>query len=408
MPGMRILFVDDQQKNVADLRRLSKGLGQEWESEIVESGAQALAALDKECFDVVVSELTMSDMNGVQLLKKVKELCPGSVRLILSSQSDRELVLRAAKYAHQILARPIEPTAFKKTVENSQGLRKILDNREMHERLASVESLPSPPRLYNELVSELQSETSSMQNIADLVGQDVSITAKILQLVNSAYFGLPTHIESPRHAVSLLGLDTLQSLVLAVGVFDQFEDPKFPGFSIDSIYDHSMAVGANARNLANCLGLQKRQGEDSLMAGMLHDVGKLVLLKHFQPELKRALELASEESIPLHQAEKEVLGVTHAEIGAHLLSMWGLQDSILEAVALHPSPKNAASPMVNVLTAVHIAYALDQDSDSGIGNDDPSALDMQYLRELDLSGQIKFFRRLCEIEETEEKSPTTA
>jgi HD-like signal output (HDOD) protein len=405
---MRILFADDHPMNVADLRRLAKGLGQEWESEIAEGGTQALAALEKECFDVVVSELAMSDMNGVQLLKKVKELCPGSVRMVLSEQADRELVLQVSKYAHQILAKPIEPIAFNKIVENSLGLRKILDNQEMHERLASVESLPSPPRIYNELVSELQSETSSMQNIADLVGQDVSITAKILQLVNSAYFGLPTHIESPQHAVSLLGLDTLQSLVLAVGVFDQFEDPKFPGFSIDSIYDHSMAVGANARNLANCLGLQKRQSEDSLMAGMLHDVGKLVLLKHFQPELKKALELASEKSIPLHEAEKEVLGVTHAEIGAHLLSLWGLQDSILEAVALHPSPKNAASPMVNALTAVHIAYALDQDSDSRTGDNDQSALDMQYLEELDISGQLKFFRRLCEIEKTEEKNTTPA
>ena len=408
MSAMRILFADDQQKNVADLRQMAKGLGQDWESEIVESGTQALAALGRECFDVVVSELTISDIDGVQLLKKAKELCPGSVRLILSEQADRELVLRATKYAHQIIPKPIEPIAFRKVVENSLGLHKILDNQTMRERLANVESLPSPPKLYNELVSELQSETSSMQNIADLVSQDVSITAKMLQLVNSAYFGMATHIESPQHAVSLLGLDTLQSLVLAVGVFDQFEDPKFPGFSIDSIYDHSMAVGANSRNLANCLGLQKRESEDSLMAGMLHDVGKLVLLKHFQPELKEALELASEQSIPLHEAEKEVLGVTHSEIGAHLLSLWGLQDSILEAVALHPSPKNAMNPMVNVLTAVHIAYALDQDSDRGDQNEDHTALDMQYLKELDLSGQLKFFRRLCEIESTEERSTTPA
>ena len=349
MPGMRILFADDQQKSMADLRQIAKGLGQEWETEIVGSGAQALAEFEKECFDVVVSELAMSDMNGAQLLKKAKDLCPGSVRMILSGQTDRELVLQAAKYAHQIVAKPIEPIAFRKIVENSQGLRKILDNKEMHERLASVESLPSPPKLYNELVSELQSESSSMKSIADLVSQDVSITAKMLQLVNSAYFGLPTHIESPQHAVSLLGLDTLQSLVLALGVFDQFEDPKFPGYSIDSICDHSMAVGANARNLANCLGLQKRQSEDSLMAGMLHDVGKLVLLKHFQPELKKALELALGKSIPLHEAEKEVLGVTHAEIGAHLLSLWGLQDSILEAVALYPSPKRAAKYQIGRL-----------------------------------------------------------
>ncbi|MCK4657410.1 MAG: response regulator, partial [candidate division Zixibacteria bacterium] len=160
MPRMRILFADDHPMNVADLRRLAKGLGQEWESEIAEGGTQALAALEKECFDVVVSELAMSDMNGVQLLKKVKELCPGSVRMVLSEQADRELVLQVSKYAHQILAKPIEPIAFRKIVENSLGLRKILDNQEMHERLASVESLPSPPRIYNELVSELQSETS--------------------------------------------------------------------------------------------------------------------------------------------------------------------------------------------------------------------------------------------------------
>jgi DNA-binding NtrC family response regulator len=149
MPVMRILFADDQQENVADLRQIVKGLGQEWEAEIVECGAKALAALEKDCFDVVVSELTMPDMNGVQLLEKVKEICPGSIRLILSGQAERELVLRASKHAHQILAKPIEPTIFKKIVENSQRLRRILDNKELHERLAGVESLPSPPRIFN-------------------------------------------------------------------------------------------------------------------------------------------------------------------------------------------------------------------------------------------------------------------
>jgi len=406
MPRKRILFAIDHQIDAKDVQQIVKELGSEWEYEIVESGALALASMETECFDVVVCDVAIPDMGGVQLLKRVKERCPGTLRLIVSEQSDRGLILQAAKYAHQFIAKPIDATTFKRQLDNSLGLRKILDNKELRARLASIESLPSPPKIYNELVAELQSETSSMKKIAGLVGQDVSITAKLLQLANSAYFGLPTHIESPQHAVSLLGLDTLQSLVLAVGVFDQFEDPGLPGFSIDSIYDHSMTVGVNARNLAKCFGLHERHSEESLMAGMLHEIGKLVMLKHFQPELSRAIKLAAEKSISLYEAEKEVLGVTHAEIGAHLLSLWGLQDSILEAVALHPSPKNVPSPMINVLTAVHIAYALDRDRDCDSAENEQSALDLQYLKKLDLLGNIQFFRRLCEVDRREQENVT--
>jgi putative nucleotidyltransferase with HDIG domain len=297
--------------------------------------------------------------------------------------------------AHQYVTKPCKPQTLEMMLQNSLGLRRLLTNEALHSRIAKIGSLPSPPAIYNQLVGELQSETANMQKIANLIRQDVSITAKLLQIINSAYFGLPTHVESPLQAVNLLGLDTVKSVVLTAGVFSQFDDPRLPEFSIDQIFNHSIAVGTSARHFANAFGLERRQSEDSLMAGMLHDIGKLVMLTEFKEELSLALKLSERESIRFYEAERRIFGVTHADIGAHLLSLWGLSDSILEAVALHATPNLAPSPMVNVLTAVHLANAIDHDQRSLTNDPMSTYADMAYLKGLGIAGQLPFLRTLC-------------
>jgi len=215
-------------------------------------------------------------------------------------------------------------------------------------------------------------------------------------MVNSAFFGLQNYIESPAHAVNLLGLDAVQNIVLAAGVFDQFEDPKLPGFSLENIYKRSMAVGAGAKFLATTFGLMRRLTDEALMAGMLHDVGKLVMLSHFQGELQESVRLSESESMSLHQAQKEILGCNDAEIGAHLLSLWGLPDSILEAVALHYSPSISPSPIMNVLTSVHLAFALDYDLINKIRDPELSVVDMDYLDKLNMSNQLDSLRNISQ------------
>ncbi|MBD3403913.1 HDOD domain-containing protein [candidate division GN15 bacterium] len=245
--------------------------------------------------------------------------------------------------------------------------------------------------MYTALMSELQSDTASVEKIARLVSKDVGITAKLLQMVNSAFFGLPTQVESPLQAVNLLGFDTVQGLVLAAGTYSRLEADGLPGLSIDGIYPHSMAVGTGAQKIAKALDLDKRKAQDALMAGLLHDIGHLVMLRYFRPELQEALKLSGGVWSELIGAEQQVLGATHAEIGAHLLSLWGLPDSIVEAVAYHHVPSQTPHPMIDVLTAVHLANAFERDHD-GVEETHVDLIDNTYITNLGLSERLASLR----------------
>lgn len=366
-----------------------------WELKFVATGGDALAALQDNKYDLLLTDLSLPDMEASDLLSQARELRPGVVRFVLTAEDNRERVLRAVAQSHQFIAKPVKIDALRMQISNSLALRTVLTDDRLHSRISQIRSLPTLPSIYNQLVSEMQSETASMQKVANLIKQDVSITAKLLQMTNSAFFGLSSRIENPLQAANMLGMDTVKSLVLTAGVFSQFEDPGLPGFSIESIYNHSLAVGTSARHYANAFGLGRKQSEDALMAGMLHDIGKLVMMMNFRDELSQSIQIAEQQKIPMHAAEKQVLGVSHCEIGAHLLSLWGLSDLILEAVTLHDTPAKSTCPMVNILASVHIANAFDHDQNMPDRDPKFTHADLDYLNKLGLAGQLPYLRTLA-------------
>ncbi len=394
MSSRSVLFVG--QEDIAD--DLNHGFTSQqdaWEVAFAVSGDAALKALNTRPFDVVATELNLPDMPAIALLTRVQEQSPGIVRIVFSAGNDRELLLKSLAVAHQLVAKPCKLDALKSQLVNSLALRTILTNEKLHARIAAITRLPVLPNIYTQLVEEMQSETASIQKIAGLIRQDVATTAKVLQMINSAFFGLPTRVENPLQAVNLLGLDTIKSLVLTAGVFSQFRDPEIPGLSLDAIYEHSLAVGAGARNFANAFGLTRKHAEDALTAGMLHDIGKLILMANFQEELREIVRLMHAEKLTIFAAESRVLGVTHCEVGAHLLSLWGLSDQILEAVALHDSPNEAACPATNILAAVHLANAIDHDQKMVDRNPKFTHADCDYLNKIGLCAQLPYLRSLA-------------
>lgn len=397
----RILFVDDQPNVLTGLRRMLHKMQGEWEMEFCESGKEALAIMEKQPFDLVVSDMMMPEMNGAQLLKKVSELYPGTVRFILSGHSDRELILQSVGYAHQYIAKPCDADKLKHYLNSSSGLCQILSNPELHARIAKVKTLPSPPDIYNQIILELQSETASIDIIAKLISKDVSLSAKLLQIVNSAFFGLPQHAESVAKAVNYLGLNTVQGLVLTAGVHDQLKDAGIPEALLESIFNHSIAVGGLAKKTAIEIGLQQVDSDNALVAGLMHDVGKLIMLANFKDEMSAAIRIAQEKSIEPYLAEEEILGANHGEIGAHLLSLWGLHDPILEAVAFHHAPHQAVHSGKNILTAVYIANMIDN-CKPGDGGEFLTSLDTEYLEALDLIDQLPHLQECCKSKIAEE------
>ena len=231
----RIIFVDDEPNLLKGLSRMLRPLREEWEMLFVGSGSDALAALEKDAFDVVVSDMRMPGMDGAQLLAEVAQRYPQIVRIVLSGHMDKEMIYRSVGRAHQYLAKPCDAARLKSTVARACTIRDSLADKFLKELVAGMKSLPSLPSLYIELVEYLQSPEASIQTVGKIIARDVGMTAKILQLVNSAFFGLSRKVGSPSQAVSLLGLDTIRALVLSVQAFSQFDETNLPGFHTESL-----------------------------------------------------------------------------------------------------------------------------------------------------------------------------
>ena len=353
----RILFVDDEPNVLQGLRRMLYSKRKEWEVSFALSGPEALKVLRKRHFDVVVSDMRMPGMDGPQFLEEVRKRHPRIVRIVLSGQSDREMALKSINSTHQFLPKPCDAETLQSAIKQAFTLRGVLGNESLKILVSRMETMPSLPFTYRELVEELGSPDASVKKLSTIISRDLGMTAKVLQIINSAFFGLRTHISKPQQAVSLLGIDTLRALVLYVGIFSQFHRPEL-GVFLGTLQNHSLTVGTLAKRIARAEGLDRYETDHAFMAGLIHDSGKLVLAANLPDLYTRVLKLARDHRKPLEEVERSQLNATPAEVGEYLLGLWGLHDSIIEAVAHHHSPTRGEIGPFSPLSAVHLANVL--------------------------------------------------
>ena len=392
----RLLFVDDEPEVLAGLRRMLRGLRHEWEMVFAESGKQALDLFAEAPFDVVVTDMRMPEMNGAQLLAQIARDFPRAIRIVLSGYSDQDMILKSVCTAHQYLSKPCDAETLKAVITRAASLRETVYNEKVREVISKMETLPSVPTLYARITEALQSPQASMQEIGDIISQDVGMTAKTLQLVNSAFFGLPRKITRVSQAAGLLGLDTIRTLVLTAGVFKAFEQVKIPGFDLDRLWRHSMGVGACARGLARHQALPREAVDTASLAGMLHDAGKLVLAAAMPEAFGKIMEKTRKEDRPLWEVEQEILQTSHAEVGAYLMGAWGLPDSVVEALAFHHQPMKSHVYDVGPLLFTHVCDALSRAIDMGaddIGGN--RLLDRTYLEKLNVMKILPEWQEIC-------------
>lgn len=389
MTKTRVMFVDDEENVLSGLRRMLRSQRQVWDMQFAHGGANALEKLAEQPVDVLVSDMRMPGIDGAELLSRVAQLYPDTVRLVLSGQSEHEKIFRAIGPAHQFMSKPCESEVLINTIQRACGLQERLKKDSLKQVSAKIKTLPSLPSIYCDLVNELKSDEVSIDRVADIIGSDVAMTAKIMQLVNSSFFGLPQHISCPKHAVSLLGLSILQPLVLSADVFDQYEDPGIPGYSLEESVQHSLAVALAAKSIAEAEVGQGETVDDALIAGMMHDVGKLILAVNLTEQTAEAYSLAKRDGIPLWRAEALVMGTTHAEVGAHLLGLWGIPNPIVEAVAFHHRPVECGNREFSALTAVHVANVVQHAEYPSDDTETQLIADLDYLDACGLRGRLE-------------------
>lgn len=381
-----ILFVDDEPRVLDGLRRMLFRYEDLWEAEFASSGAEALSILAASSFDVIVADMRMPGMNGAVLLSEVARLYPQMVRMILSGTWEQDLRMQAAMVAHQYLSKPCDVEVLKDTLDRAFALRDVLVEPALRSLIARTSSLPSTPAAYRDLLQVLQTPDVSAREIGAALARDMGMTAKVLQLVNSAFFGRRRHITSPEEAVMFLGIDTVKALALSLSAFSSFDASRCPQFSIQDLQRHSTVVASLARQIANSRPLAKSALDDAFVAGLLHDVGQLVLVAHHSGQYDHVLRAVKAGNKTLSEAEREIFGTTHAEVGSYLLWLWGLPDSVVEAVAFHHYPGNSKADSFGPVLAVHVANVLadlQPDGTPAYGNQ----IDSTYLARIAITPQ---------------------
>ncbi len=376
----RLLFVDDEALVLSGLRRALHGMRQEWDMQFVDSAAAALLALEREPFDAIISDMRMPLMDGAQLLEQVKERYPSVVRIILSGQSSREAVFRSISPAHQFLSKPCDPQELVTRLGQAFAMRDLLSNQSVKTIISRMPSIPSLPVLYEELTAVLRREDFSLPQIERIIAKDVGMAAKILQLANSAFIGTHGRVSSLLQAVSLIGTETVRTLVLSVHVFSRCDGNSEVTAYLPALWDHSVAAAAMAQRIASSQGCGKALVEESFTAGLLHDLGKVILLAEM---LGKYRQIIGTKAGSIVSVELEQLGCTHAQVGAYLLSIWGLPVPLVHAVAFHHCPSDTKETQFSALTAVHAADAIVSATDAAPLNHDIE-MDLNYLDRLGL------------------------
>jgi len=390
----RILFVDDDASILDGLRRILRPMAAQWKMAFVTSARDALASMNKEPYDIIVSDIRMPVMNGVKLLEQVRAKFPNTIRFALSGYADRQLVNKSVRCAHEFLTKPCDPNILKEAITKACMLHNKLYSEKVTKIVSNLKSLPAMPATYQKVIDLISSPNSSLRQVGKVVAADIGMSAKILQVVNSAYYGLRSRIVDPVHAVVYLGLKAVQALVLTSGIFSKLEQEKVERFAVGALQDHCLRVGGLARAICQSCHMDKKDLDDAMMAGILHDAGKIILITKMPDILSQAIELSRREQKPLYQAEQQLTEVTHAEMGGYLMGLWDLPNNIVEVATFHHAPRDLFCKDFSVAAAVHIADAIDHELCCGLGDGVSVPIDMDYIDQLGLLEKIQRWRRM--------------
>jgi HD-like signal output (HDOD) protein len=360
-PPPRVLFVDDEAFMLRSMERYVRTWADRWEVVCVSEADDAFRALERQTFDVVVSDLHMPSMDGVELLREVQKRHPETVRMILSGNADRYRAAVATSAAHQFLDKSASPGMLRRALERAHAMRGVLADSELRAVVTSENALASAPALVSELALALQSPRVSMMQVGAIVERDVAMTARILQVVSSAFFALPRQMTDAGEAIAFLGAETVHALVVQAKLFEVFE-PTAEHFDMESFQALSLTTSQLSRDIARSVGIESL----SAMAGMLLDVGLLLLAARTPSRWDDAAARAARTGVPLHVAERERLGTTHAEVGAYLLGVWGVDDDVVYAVAHHHREPSRPIERLTLSDVVRIADTLARDPEAAL------------------------------------------
>lgn len=345
-----ILFVDDEKAILKSLQSLFKG--HNYKLYVAQNGKQALNIMSENDIEMVVSDMGMPQMNGHKLLKEVQFLYPKTIRIILGGFSEEKVIYKAVLdgSAKIYLLKPWEPLQMLDVISHLFEFKDMLASRNMLDFIDKIDQLPAVTDIYTKLCALIENEASTAE-MAAVIEEDPAISAKILQLINSAFFN--KKIGSVKQAVIYLGLNVIKDLVLSTSIFNYVAAVSTPYFN--EFFSQQAILTNKILELIYKAFLKKKLPENFMTAGLLHDIGMVMLQQHFSNTYTNAFKESSLQGRPFYVAESEMFAITHQEIGGYLLEWWGIPYPIVESSLYHHDPLGGYTVNRDLVCAVHLA-----------------------------------------------------
>lgn len=298
-------------------------------------GPSAVETMKASPFDVVVTDMRMPVIDGAELLRQVKEAFPRAVRIVLSGQTDADTAMKTVFTAHQFLAKPCDPEKLREVVRRACDLHALVTSEELRSLAGDVSQLPVAPRTYLAITEALAEPACSVDQVASIVERDPALSAKVLQLVNSAFFGMPRSVTSIARATSYLGTLTLKNVALAMESLAAAQQlgQAIPPRDLLAFQVNALLVGSIGRHW---YAGDRSRGDNAFVAGLLRGMGSLLLAAQGRAQL--------------------LGGESHAALSAYLLGLWGLPHGVLEPVAFHQQPERVEHAGLEVVDVVNLAH----------------------------------------------------
>jgi len=367
---------------------VNEALGEAWLTTPVATEADALALLEAGSFDALLVDFNLGDSDASDLLNHALEKCPEMTRFLLAYEADLALVAAKVNGSPDILPKPVEPASLKSRIEDA-----LSDSSTTEAGVATgFDTATLIPSVYDEVLLALNSPEVTSQKVGDIIAGDDALTQEVLTLTRSAYLGLPGKIIEPVDAVEVLGFETVKALVMSLRYLAEHSHVR-PGYlSLETLWQHSTRVAQIARDLVLFETKDRALASQALAAGLVHDLGKVVLAVNYDDLYGRVHSLARKQPVPLWEIEKEMFGANHGEIGACLLGMWNLPGAVVDAAALHHEPSLGGHDRLTPLAAVHIANVLEHQLQPNDEFRVAPVVDTPFLNQLGLLQRLPIWR----------------
>jgi len=329
-----VLFVTAALDTIKDLQKLQLDYNESLAFFFAHSQADALKIISENNITIVISDLRIPKFNSQEFLSILQDNFPKIFRVCLASDNEKIKAIRLTKSIHRSVKIPLDHADLLKTINDLAKLMVYDLDAQLVEKINGLGAIPILPDIYLRLEKELCRSTFSMNRIAEIIQADPLMVARILHIAHSSFYNIPSGVTNLLQAINFLGVNIVKTLVLYVKVFSLRDVSPETRSVLKEIKTHSIHVAKFSKAMMEKETNDKKMIELAYISGLIHDVGKIVLLQ-LNDKQKHSSYAQNIHSSNSHEMEQKLFGVSHISVGSYILRLWGFQDEIIEAVARH-------------------------------------------------------------------------